>query len=113
MTTAPEWRAIRLRLKQLPGDAGGRLGDFADAGEHDAVGHVAFACNRFVIGFHAEAVRQGHHHSERARRRADFTSEPVGQFHSLPQSGRARPGASFKMRFGLNEVFLPIMLSAI
>ena len=80
-------RAVRLHLKQLPGHAGGRSGDFADAGEHDAVGHVAFARDRFVIGFHAEAVRQGHHHSERARRRADLTPEPVGQFHSLPQSG--------------------------
>ena len=81
--------AVRLRLKQLPGHARGGLCDFSDAGEHDAVGHVAFACDRFVIGFHAEAVWQGHHQGERARRRADFTSEPVGQFHNLLPGGGA------------------------
>jgi len=72
-----------LRLEQLPGHTGGGPGDFPDAGEHDAVGHVAFARDRFVIRFHTEAVRQRHHHSERARRRADFSFEPVFQFHSI------------------------------
>ena len=77
-------RAAGGGLEQLPGHAGGGLGDFPDAGEHDAVAHVAFAGDRFVIRFHAEAVGQGHHQSERARRRADFASEPVVEFHRGP-----------------------------